>query len=367
MPPEPLAGAERFLLVRLDNVGDVVILAPAARAIRAAQPAATIGLLCSPAGATAAPLLPWIDEVRTESVAWQDASRPPGFEPARERAFLERLTAGRWDAALIFTSFSQTAFAAGYAAYLAGIPIRAGQAIGFGGAVLTHQVEPIAWEAHEADRDLRLLEGLGIPVVSRAPHVVVPEAAHAATAALLAADGLEAGEGYVLVVPGASCASRRYPVSRYAVAAARIRAVSGLRIVVAGTAAEHDLAGPVLDAVPDAISLVGRTTVAQLAALVARSAVVVCGNSAAMHLADALARPVVAIFAGTDLESQWAPRRAPAVLLRRPTPCHPCYRMDCPFGLECLDVDPAEVADAAIRLLDIPGPKTEDPWVAYAS
>ena len=48
--PVDLAAARRILVVRPDNVGDVVLLTPALRALRAAAPQAWIELLASPAG-----------------------------------------------------------------------------------------------------------------------------------------------------------------------------------------------------------------------------------------------------------------------------------------------------------------------------
>src|SRR3954447_11388987 len=189
-PSDALSGARRILLVRLDNIGDVVLLGPAIHAIRDTHPDAHLALLASPAGALAAPLLPWLDEVITERAVWQDASSAPPFEPNAARALVERLAAGRWDAAVIFTSFSQTPFPAGYAAYLAGIPIRAAQAADFGGAVLSHQVASAAWETHQCDRNLHLVEGLGVPIPERGLALTVPPASRASVQARLTEGGL---------------------------------------------------------------------------------------------------------------------------------------------------------------------------------
>src|SRR2546430_13568617 len=61
---------------------------------------------------------------------------------------------------------------------------------------------------------------------------------------------------------------------------------------------------------------------------------------------------MVITFSGTELESQWAPRTAPATLLRRPTDCSPCYAFNCPFEMQCLDIPAAEVAESALRMLE---------------
>src|SRR4051812_11284331 len=65
------SGWRRVLAVRLDNMGDVVLAGPALRAIKAAAPAARLTLLASPAGAQAAALLPWVDEVIVHRASWQ--------------------------------------------------------------------------------------------------------------------------------------------------------------------------------------------------------------------------------------------------------------------------------------------------------
>jgi ADP-heptose:LPS heptosyltransferase len=98
---------------------------------------------------------------------------------------------------------------------------------------------------------------------------------------------------------------------------------------------------------------VGRTDLADLAAVLERASVAVTNDSGPMHLADAVNCPQVVLFSGTDLESQWRPRRAPARLLRRATPCAPCYLFDCPIGLPCLDIPPEEVVGHVLDLLPL--------------
>lgn len=92
--------AKNILALRLDNAGDVIMLGPALRAVRETLPAARLTLLASPAGAAAAPLLPWLDAVITWRASWQDLGRLP-FAPERELALIERLRAQAFDAALI--------------------------------------------------------------------------------------------------------------------------------------------------------------------------------------------------------------------------------------------------------------------------
>ena len=63
MLPDAWQSVRRVLAVRLDNIGDVVMLGPALRTVRQALPNVHLTLMSSPAGSQVAPLLPWVDEV----------------------------------------------------------------------------------------------------------------------------------------------------------------------------------------------------------------------------------------------------------------------------------------------------------------
>ena len=342
-----------LLAVRLDNVGDLVMLGPALRAVRQSLRSARVTLLAAGAGPQVAPLLPDVDAVMVEQVVWQDAGRRLELDPARELALVERIAAGAFDGALIFTSFSQSPWPPAYACYLAGIPLRAAQAGDFGGSLLTHVVPALPREAHQVDRNLHLLEGLGFAVADRQLEVQIPWEAEAAAAEMLEGLGLGLDQPFVALAAGASCVARRYPPDRSAEVATRL-ADAGLPVVVVGGQREVELLRPILDANRHrpVWSLVGQTDVPQLTAVLARAAAVVTNDSGPMHLADAVGRPQVVLFSGTDLESQWRPRRSPVRLLRRPTPCAPCYRFDCPFEVACLDIPPDEVVGHVLALLE---------------
>ncbi len=331
-----LDGVRRLLVVRLDNIGDVVLLTPALRALRGALPSAHLCLLASPAGAQVAPLLPWVDEVRTLRALWQDVSGALRFDPGREYAFVADLAAGAFDAAVIATSFAQSAHPVGYACYLGGIPIRAGFAADFAGAVLSHPIPPPPDE-HQADRTLALLAALGIPPAGKELELGLT---------LPIPDGR-----YVVLAPGASCPARCYDPERFAAVAVGIAQATGLAIKVVGSEKERALAERVCGSVGH--SLAGETTVPELAALIAGAALVVTNNSGPLHFADAFGRPTVVLYSGVEREGEFAPRRSPARLLRRPTACSPCRQFTCPYGMECLDIPPEEVVRAALELLPV--------------
>ena len=344
MTPPSWRDAKRILAVRLDNMGDVVMTGPALRAIKETSPDAHLTLLASPAGAKTAPLLPWVDEVIPWRTLWQDLGRLD-FDPQRELDFIDLLRRGRFDAAVIFTSFKQTPHPAAYACYLAGIPLRVGESKEWGGGVLSHAVTPLPDTAHQAERNLHLVESVGFHARGRQLEVSIPSEAKENAHSLL-------NEPYLLLNPWTSCPSRNYDLHRFADAALTLSIETGLSVAVTGVEGDREKSQPLFDALGDrARDLMGKTDLPTLAALVEDAALVLTNNTSVMHLADATRAPLVVLFAGTELPRQWQPRATRFRLLHRVTSCRPCYAFECPYNLECLDIPPHEVVAAGRALL----------------
>jgi ADP-heptose:LPS heptosyltransferase len=340
--------------MRLDNMGDVVMAGPTLRAIKKAIPGVHLTFMVSPAGAQVAPLLPWVDDVFALRVLWQDLGNLP-FDPARERAVVRELRDRRFDGAVILTSFSQSPYPAGLACLLAGIPLRLGQSKEEAAGILTVRVTPLPDAVHQVDRNLHLLRAIGIQDAGRKLSVRIDEYSRLSTERLLSAVGVKGQDRYVLLNPWASAEARTYPTGRFVEVARGLAGRTGLPVVVTGDEKHCPHSTEFTAAGEGMKSVVGRTTVRELAALVKGAALVLTNNTSTMHFADALEIPAVVLYSGTEQESQWRPRFSLHRLLRRPTACSPCYAFTCPFHMECLDIAPEDVVEAAVGLLEATG------------
>lgn len=343
--------ARNILVMRLDNIGDVLMTSPALRAIKENLPQARITLMASPGGVQAADLLPWVDDVLPWRVLWQDIGKLD-FDPVREWDLISKVRDRQFDAAIIFTSFSQTPHAAGFMCYLAGIPLRLGESKEWGGGVLSTEVKSAPDEIHQVERNLRLIESVGFGVSDRSLTIQIPDSARQSAKAMLLEHELSVDAPYILLNPWTSCQSRNYAWERFAVASRELAQITGWRVVVTGMSKDRDRSATILEALkPLAIDLIGSTSLPELAALIADARLVLTNNTSTMHLADATRTPSVIMFAGTEYESQWKPRHAPTRLLRQPTVCSPCYSFTCPYNLECLDIPPEKVVAAGLELM----------------
>ncbi len=124
--------------------------------------------------------------------------------------------------------------------------------------------------------------------------------------------------GAVVVHPGASSGSRRWPAERFAAVAGALRD-EGRRVVVTGSVAERPLAQEVADGagLSPRDTLAGRTDLETMAAQVAQASLVVSGDTGVAHLATAYRRPSVVLFGPVPPRLWGPPRRAQHVPLWR--------------------------------------------------
>ena len=166
---------------------------------------------------------------------------------------------------------------------------------------------------------------------------------------------------FFIVHPGTSASSRAYPPERYATVVEKLAKKGRLPVLVTGGPGEEDLTHRVAGSA--GIALGGETSFGEFASLVGGAAVVVTNNTATTHVASAMKRPVVTVFAGTNPPEQWGPWRTPHRLLTHPVPCAPCYKRVCPIGHECLTgIAPDTVVEAALDLLRASLLRAEAVW-----
>lgn len=353
--------AQRILCVRLDSIGDVLMTTPALRALKAAPPHPHLTLLTSSGAAALAGHLPMIDQLWVYDAPW--VKQPGGVgSPRHDLAWIEKLRQGAFDAAVIFTVYTQSALPAAMLCWLAGIPLRLAHCRENAYQLLSDRVaesEPQYQLRHEVQRQLDLVRTVGaVPCDPRLAFHLHARDRAAVQARLHAwltsrADGAPpSGIGRWLVVhPGASALSRRWPADRFATVAAELAShFDG--IAVTGGSAEAALVDTVCAGIgPRALALCGALSLGELGALLDSAELLISNNSGPVHLAAAVGTPVVDMYALTN--PQHTPWQVPNRVLNADVPCKYCYQSICPEQHHhCLNgVLPRDVVAAALDLL----------------
>jgi lipopolysaccharide heptosyltransferase II len=352
---------KRILCVRTDNLGDVLMTTPALRALRNTCPDRHLTLLTSPAGAAVAPFLADVDEVIRYDAPWAGA-RPPRSHPA-DFAMQQRLQEGEFDAAVIFTVYSQNPMPAATMCYLAGIHRRLARCRENPYALLSdwvRETEPEHGVQHEVRRQLSLVQAIGADAVDTRMRMQLRSIDRRTLDSILARRGIDADTPYAVIHPGASAESRRYPVEQFAQAAARLVRATGMNVLVTGSKSEAPLAHALIHAAGPCVrpfmhDLTDAFELGAFAALIERATVVISNNSGPVHIASALGAPVVDLYALTN--PQHGPWQTPHRVLFNDVECRWCYRSVCPeIHHRCLrGISAADVADAALALIDETG------------
>ena len=207
---------------------------------------------------------------------------------------------------------------------------------------------PYPEHLHEVDRHLALMDLLGAPSAGRELEFPLGADDLDEAASVRGQHGIDSD--YVLVHPGATSASRRWPAASFAAVADSL-ASDGLRVAVTGVRGEEEVTGAVVGAMSSrAGDLCGATSLGGFAGLVRDARLLVCSDTGAAHLAAALGTPAVVVFLSGDPVRWLHPGHRGA---RVPVGCNPCPHLDCPIDHRCATrLSPADVlaeARAALR------------------
>lgn len=343
---------KRILCIRLDNLGDVLMTTPALHALRTSAPGRHITLLASRSGAQAARYIDDVDNVIEYEAPWVKNYRTANA--ATDLDMRSHLQAEGFDAAVIFTVYSQNPMPAAMLCHLAGIQRRLAHCRENPYALLTDWVaepEPQTGTRHEVERQLALVQHVGAHSNNTRMHFNVRPDDIDSLAIKLADRGLSIDEPFITMHPGATAASRRYPAERFAQAAAQLADTTGWPVLITGGPDEAEVCTEAGGSHWMTVNLAGVLELGELAALIARTKVLISNNSGPVHIASALGTPVVDLYALTN--PQHTPWQTPHRVLHHDVPCRWCYRSVCPEGHHaCLTgVSVEQVVSAAMQLL----------------
>ena len=317
---DSLGPAPDILVVRFSAIGDILLITPLLRAIRARHRAARIAVLTKE---QYVPLLshnPHVSEVL-------------GVGPGEGiRAIAERIRGVRYT-----------------------------HLLDLHGNLRSHALRRLApgpWRSHAKRRLQRALlitakrdiYGVHTPIAERyfeaataldvqpdggPPDFFIGEEADARAAERLSSLGLGQDRPIVAMVPGAAHATKRWP-AEYWVDLARRITPTGADVAVLGGPDDAGLAGSIATlAGTNVASLAGTLGLQETGAVIRRAEVAISGDTGVMHMATGVGTPVVALFGPTVRQFGFFPYRADAGVVELDLPCRPCSAHGsarCPLG-----------------------------------
>ena len=304
-----------ILLIRPSALGDVCRTVPVVAALRTRFPNARIEWMVQQGFEDAVRHHPAVDSIVPFN------RRALGRQILRgdlkeTRSFLGALRAARYDLVIDAQGLARSAVFM----WSTRAPVRIGYRQAQEGAWLAANRRVDApRDMHTVDRMLRLAEAAGTDIAQ--PDMRLYTDADAQSQVIL-----EYPERYAVIAPTSRWASKRWPDERFA-AVARTLLERGWveRVIIVGAPGERTQCPACLSLAaehPRVTDRVGSTSVGMLMALIARAALVIANDSAAVHMAVGFDRPTVALFGPTDTARVGPYRRQDTVIQHR-TPDDP--------------------------------------------
>ncbi len=312
---------KRILLVQTAFLGDTILVTPLIRAVRQLFPDAQIDILAIPQTAAVLQNNPHLNHILLFD---KRTNKKSAFVKT-----LKELRRQQYDLAISAHSSLTT----GLLLWLARIP----QRIGFDRSpiryFLTHRV-PVPQAEHTIKKNLALLQPLSKQTFAMQTELFPSEKDNYLARNLL--QRFATDKPKIAIAPGSVWPTKRWPKEYYAELVRKLK--DRFALVFIGSPDERELCTWILEKADaeQALNLAGELSLLQSAAVIKDCDLMICNDSGALHLANAMQTDVFAFFGPTVKEFGFYPFRPNDFVFEIPgLYCRPCGKhgsKKCPEG-----------------------------------
>ena len=332
----------RILIVNVNWIGDILFSTFLIRCIKKSFPDSYLVTLVPENGAKLLKGNPYLDDIIE-------------FDPFRERGFagldislIKELKSYNFSHSLhLHRSLSRKCYA-----YFGGIKNRIGYNEKLKSFLLTQALISQRDKVHRAFYYFNLGSAIDVADDGSGLDIFIRDEELERTRGVLASHKLDR---FCLMHIGANWQAKRWPLDYYSELIDFMADKYNIKVLLTGT--EQDVQNAdyiVCRSNSEVLSLAGKTTLRELIALIKLSQVSITVDSAPLHIAAALKKPLIGIFGPTD-DKLTGPFRSEGktIILKEDVDCSiPCYRDACPYDYICMRrVKPKSVLDAIGRVL----------------
>jgi heptosyltransferase-3 len=339
-----LTGKERFLVIRTDRIGDVVLSTPVLEVLKSSFPGSQVTMMVSPYTIDVVINNPHLDDVIMDDAE----NRHKGI-----RGFfllVKEVKKRKFDVGILLRPTLRLALLL----FLSGVKYRIGTGfrfyqILFNRKVYVHRKKNLR---HEAEYNLDLLIPLGITPQKILPKVYVSPEEDEFARQILDEFKILPEDIVVGIHPGSGNSSLNLPAKRFAQVADRLVEEVNAKIIFTGSNKEKELIGFIKSNMRNgSFDLAGKTTLRQLASVLKNCDAIIANSTGPMHLASALGTPTVAIFCPifSAGPTRWGPYGEGHQVILPPVPtCFECKPKTCPH-YDCMDKIKADEIVTKVR------------------
>jgi ADP-heptose:LPS heptosyltransferase len=292
---------KNILCIRADNMGDLIMTAPALRALKETF-GCRVTILTSQMGNVITSFIPEIDEVILCDLPWIKTNQSEN--PETLFSLIEKIKEHHFDAAVIFTVYSQNPLPSAMLAFMADVPKRLAYCRENPYNLLTDwisEIEPLHYIQHQVQRDLDLVATIGATTSNHCLFINVNENAFNSASTKLPALQEAGNNEWLIFHPGVSEEKRRYPAQLWIELGRIIKKRLKKKIIITGSLSEKQLAENIQAEIgEDVYAAAGLFTIEEFIAVINAAPLVISVNTATVHIAAATQTPVIVLYALTN-------------------------------------------------------------------
>ncbi|UOE52421.1 glycosyltransferase family 9 protein [Mucilaginibacter sp. SMC90] len=307
-----------ILCIRPDNMGDLIMSGPALRKLKQGLDA-RITVLTSSMAAGVAPFMPEIDDTIIFDLPWVKTANAEGPETLLK--LIGGLKEYNFDAAVIFTVYSQNPLPSAMIAYQAGISRVLAYCRENPYGLISDWVpdeEPFQYITHQVERDLKLANYVCDANIDKRLKLTVNDADWPSIADQLKQTGLDPDKPWLTLHAGVSEIKRQFPERLWIETAVQLIS-QGYQVLLTGSVGEKELINRLQRKIGlGAYNVAGLFSIKQLIILVCHTPLLLSVNTGVTHIAAAVGTPVVVLYAQTN--PQHTPWMVPSAVMEFPVP-----------------------------------------------
>jgi heptosyltransferase-2 len=334
------------LIIQTAFLGDVILCTPLIKATRKLFPESFISFLLIPETKNILENNPHLNEVIVYDKRRKDQGLKNFFK------MVKYVKEKDFDFAIIPHRHLRAALLV----YFAKIPQRIGFNKSTGSFLFTQKVT-YQNKLHEVERNLSLLNYFNNEPRDKAPELFPSSQDFSCVSKLLQNSGIKESDKKIGVAPGSIWATKRWLPERFAEVSDLLIKKAGAKVIFLGSKEDEKLCLEIANLMQEKpVILAGKASILQSAAIISQCKVILSGDSAPVHIASAMKKPVVAIFGSTIPEFGFGPYEEGSIIIEKKIECRPCGihgKNKCPKKhFKCMtEITTQEVFEALLTIL----------------
>lgn len=313
-----------ILVIRLDQIGDLICALPVFPVLRMRFPNARITVLTSAEGRVIFKGNPFIDHILVFKSNWY--SRSKIVNPIELFKIISQLRKIRYDLGFDLRGDLRNILLMAFA----GVLYRVGYGIA-GGHQLLHRVREYEANLHQAELNVRLVMDEPVDKCYLKPDLYLSPEERKAGLDLLKRFGVSPPQARLIAVhPEAGYPSKEWGEDKFGELIAKLTEVPEQAVLILGLSKKTDrLAASCASSHHQVINLAGKLSLREMTAVLSWCHLFFGNDSGPSHIAQALGIPAVVIASGTNEYEKWGIWREPFKIAKHTVPCSPCHLRNC--------------------------------------